>query len=182
MKYFCLLVLFLANQLMAYSRLAIDDYDRQTGFLFRLMESEQGGGSLALSKSSASIYMNLFIYDPETQKGRNLFQHNTNNITAVMIPSAFNAQKKQMKFLSYAVDIKNNEDLATGTVSEKILVETFDSKARVFSVWTSPKRESKPELLFTYQKPATWHYDAKARMIRVVAAEEASLKVNNYLW
>ena len=99
-----------------------------------------------------------------------------------MIASAFNRQEKQLDFLSYAVDIKNNTNLVPANFPEKILVETFDSKTRMYSVWVSPKSESKPQILFTYQKPTVWHYDAKASVIRVITPDNSSLKVDNYTW
>lgn len=182
MKYLTILFLLLSSQLLAYNALAFDDYDEQTGFYFRLMESKQDTGPLALSKSTQNSYKNLYIYDPLTKSGRNLFQHNTNHLTAVLIPSTFNVLEKQLDFLSYGVDIKNNRNLGVTLIPEKILVETFDPKVRTYSIWSSPKDESKPQLLFSYKKPAAWHYDAKANLVRLVTPDEYGFKIENYVW
>lgn len=177
-----MLCLLLCSQLFAYSGVAVDGYDEQTGFYFRLIQSPQDTGPLALSKSTQSYYKNLYIYNPVNKSGRNLFQHNTNNLTAVLIPSALDLQEKQLDFLSYGVDIKNNSNLTAALIPEKILVETFDPKTKIYSLWSSPKNESKPQLLFSYQKPAAWHYDAKAGFIRLVTPDEYSFKIENYAW
>jgi hypothetical protein len=180
MKYLTIFCLLLSGSLLANNAMAIDDYDEQTGFYFRLIESKQDAGPLTISQSTGSYYKNLYIYNPSTKSGRNLFQHNTNSITGVLIPSAFNLLKKQQDFLSYGVDIKNNRNFMATLVPEKILVETYDSKIKTFSVWSSPKNESKPKRLFSYQKPAAWHYDVKANVIRLVTPDEYSFKIENY--
>lgn len=157
---------------------SVDDYDQDTGLFFTLLQSSGGQGALS---SKSAININLFIYDPVSKVGRNLFQHNTNQITGVLIPSGLN-EKNQVRFMAYSVDIKNNHGISSQIIKEKILVETYDQQSKTYKVWVSSKKESKPQALFSYQKPASWHYDVKADLVRVLSPDNHSMKVNEYMW
>lgn len=178
MRIFCVLILFMSCQLRAYTGV-VDDYDPQTGFYFYLMPVESNKGVLS-SVSSDSGFNNLFIYDPLTKVSRYLFQHNTNHITALLIPTEFNLTDKQFSFLQYSVDIKNNRNLSSVKVPARILVEIFDPKKNQYSLWVSPKAESKPNKLFSYQKPAFWHLDVASWTIRLISPAATVINVQEY--
>ncbi len=178
MRIFWVLILFISCQLQAYTS-AVDDYDPQTGFYFYLAPVDSNKGALS-SVSSVGGFNNLFIYDPVTKTGRNLFQHNTNQITALLIPTEFNLQDKKITFLNYSVEIKNNRNLLSTNIPARILVEVYDPKTKNYSVWTSPKKESKPDMMFSYQKPAFWHLDVASWTIRLVSPAATGIKVMEY--
>ena len=178
MRIFWLITLLISCQLQAYAS-AVDDYDPQTGFYFYLAPVDSSKGVLS-SVSSAGGFNNLFIYDPVTKTGRNLFQHNTNQITAVLIPTEFDLQNKQFSFLQYSVDIKNNRNLLSAKVPASLLVEIYDPKTKQYSLWISPKKESKPHRLFSYQKPGFWHLDVTSWTIRLILPAATEVKVMEY--
>ena len=178
MRIFLLLILFVTCQSQAYTG-AVDDYDPQTGFYFYLVPVDTSKGALS-SVSVASGFSNLFIYDPATKTGRYLFQHNTNQITAVLIPTEFDLQNKQFSFLQYSVDIKNNRNLSSAKVPASLLVEIYDPKTKQYSLWISPKKESKLDRLFSYQKPAFWHLDVTSWTIRLILPAATDVKVMEY--
>lgn len=177
MRFSLLLILFVTCQLQAYAG-AVDDYDPQTGLYFYLMPVDSNKG--VLSSASTAGFSNVFIYDPVTKTGRNLFQHNTNQITAVLIPTEFDSQNKQFSFMQYSVDIKNNRNLLSANVPAKILVEIYDPKTKQYSLWISPKKESKPDRLFSYQKPEFWHLDVTSWTIRLISPAATGVKVTEY--
>ena len=164
-----------------FGRYSLDDYDKDTGLYFSMVSatSEEKG---MMSSSQSVLRKNIFIYNPETKTSRNLFDKYYGNINAVLIESNYSAKAEAFEFMMFNASVKNNYGLSSRKIHDSFIVETYNEKEKAYTVWRAPKVVSTPSVLFSYKKPANWHFDVRRQVIRLLTPVDETYTVNEYTW
>ena len=193
------LLLYLAapKAIAAYNNQEVSEYDLETGVYIHTVT--QNGNSKANYSSKSGDYspnVNLFVFNPKNNTYRHLLDKNYGEITSYIVESAFRQSseqddKKSVMIGSYVylagVDkVQNNVDIAQRAINPSIIIETYNSTSKDFTVWKSNKLTGSATVLFNYHQPAQWHLDVKNQQIRLVSAgtenNQTRLRIKSYAW
>lgn len=158
-----------------------DGYDQSTGLLIVQVEAVSENDGL-ISSYEHQITKNLFIYDPSTKKGRKLFDKYYGSITAYILESAL-SKDGEIEYLGTSSGLaKNNQQIKTRPIRSSILIETFNSTTKQYTVWRAEKRTGSPMVMFSYKKPSSWHIDTRTGIIRLISQDHENVVVKEYAW
>jgi hypothetical protein len=179
-----------------------DYYDLETGVYVQLVntttldKSSDAETYIASKSGGYRPNINVFIYNPKDNTSRHLFNNNYGEIRTYVLETAFQenvdaknkTQDKKGRYV-YMVGnekVKNNVEVSQRPVNNNILIETYHSKTKTYTVWKADKLVGEAKVLFSYQAPSQWHVDAKNQAIRLVTPlmqnQQPRLKVTNYAW
>ncbi|NOT66545.1 MAG: hypothetical protein HOP06_11100 [Methylotenera sp.] len=179
-----------------------DDYDLETGIYVQLVNTtalDKSSDAEAYIASKSGDYhpnINLFIYNAKDNTSRHLFNNNYGEIRTYVLETAFQenvdaknkTQEKKGHYVYLAGNekVKNDVDVIQRPVNNNILIETYHSKTKTYTVWKANKLVGEAKVLFSYQTPSQWHVDAKNQVVRLVTpfiqSQQPRLKVTNYAW
>jgi len=177
-------LLLLSCQAFAYDHIFygdVDEYDADSGQYYSVVTERQEKTGL-LSSGEVQHGVNLFIYDPVKKAGRNLFDKSVGYIDAVIIESDYDSKERRMTFVGGGDKIRNNKNIEPRKPSSALIVETFDTNKKEFTVWKAEKAGGEPKALFAYAQPAKWHVDEKAHVVRLLRRTGNTYSVSEYAW
>ena len=193
------LLLYLAAPMAiaAYNNQDVSEYDLETGvYIHTVSLSGDAKANYSSKSGDYSPNVNLFVFNPKDNTFRHLLDKNYGEITSYIVESAFNQSteqdaKKSVMIGSYTylagIDkVQNNVDIAQRAINPTIIIETYNSKNKDFTVWKANKLAGNATVLFSYRQPAQWHLDAKNQQIRLISAgienNQTRLRIKSYAW
>ncbi|HSC80008.1 MAG TPA: hypothetical protein VLC08_06625 [Chitinolyticbacter sp.] len=156
-------------------------YDPASGLYFLLVRQGAGEG-IELSKLiSGNPAINLLIYDPATKRSRRAYEKHYGAIREVIVEAGYDAQSKQMVYISGSHRVSNNQGLTERNANPVVLIETYSDRFKLATVWRLDKNTGGARPLFNYREPDEWHVDAKNRAVRVIR-RSAAYRIDDYAW
>ena len=181
---------FAGNNASKYDALNIGDYDADSGVYVQLVKStgtDESAGGVFDSASKSGKYVpniNMFLYNPKNDIGRFLLDKNYGEITEYVIETAY--EDGGFNYFSPSRKVLNNANISKRAINPNILIETYHTKTKTYTVWKASKLAGGAKALFSYQLPSQWHLDAKNEVIRLVSPlltnQPPQLKVTNFAW
>lgn len=181
---------FAGNNASKYDSLSIGDYDADSGVYIQLIKpisSDEAGRGVIDSISKSGSYVpniNMFIYNPKDDAGRYLLDKNYGEITDYLIETSY--ENGSFSYFTTNRKVLNNANISKRAINTNILIETYHSKTKTYTVWRASKLFGGAKALFSYQMPSQWHVDAKNEAIRLVSPvtinQQSQLKVTNFAW
>lgn len=173
------------------------EYDLDSGlYIHRVGSSSEGKADYSSKSGEYSPTINLFVFNPKDNTYRHLLDKNYGEITNYVVETAFqkpieqNFKENKMTgsyaFLSGDSKTKNNTNLTQREINPNIIIETYNSKSKEFTVWKANKFAGKANVLFSYRQPAQWHLDVKNQKVRVITTgienKQVRLRIKSYAW
>ena len=186
-----------STAIAGYDDQSSSEYDLDTGLYIHGVSSIKEEKSDYSSKSSTySQTINLFVFNPKDNTYRHLLDKNYGEITSYVVETAFQksikkTDKENKTIGSYVYSsgdgkAKNNTDVIQRAINSNIIIETYNSKNKDFTVWKADKLAGKATVLFSYHQPAQWHLDVKNQKIRLVTTgienKQVRLRIKSYAW
>lgn len=185
----------------AYNNQNQSEYDLETGLYIHVVGSDGERKANYSSKTEGySAAINLFVFNPKDNTYRHLFDKNYGEITSYVIETAFqqstepysglandkSVMRGSYTYLSGNDKAQNNTDIAKRAINTSIIIETYNSKSKDFTVWKANKLAGKANVLFSYHLPAEWHLDVKNQQIRLITpgieSQQIRLHIKSYAW
>jgi hypothetical protein len=173
-----------------YDALNVGDYDLDSGVYIQLVKastSDEAGRGIIDSISKSGNYVpniNMYIYNPKVNTGRYLLDKNYGEVTDYLFETAY--ENGSFSYFTTSRKVLNNSNINKRVVNPNILIETYYSKTKTYTVWKANKLASGAKVLFSYQMPSQWHLDSKNEVIRLVSAtsvnQQPQLKITNFTW
>lgn len=180
-----------------YNNQIASEYDLDTGlYIHTVSQDGDSDSSYSSKKGSYSANVNLFVFNPKDNTYRHLLNKYYGEITSYIVETAFQQSSEQEAnknagigsyvYLAGNEKLQNNSQIAKRGVNSNIIIETYNSKSKRFTVWKSNKQAGEASVLFSYHQPAQWHLDVKNQVIRLITPgiqnNQTRLKIKNYVW
>ncbi len=181
MKYIKLLLLLISASSFAggYSNPDIDTYDSETGIYYKAYV-ETGDGFL--SKISGTRISNVYIFDPNRNKGSLLLPQDRNRmISFFTFETSFEEGVIQFANRS-GYRVQNNAGIKRRDLKNKILYGLWNEKLEQVTLFTCTKNGSEISKLATVPKGASFHIDVRNDKVRVVEQVEGTVSIGSYEW
>lgn len=158
---------------------SIDDYDPDTGLYYKSVSSKEKSGFL--SEHPRSI-VNLYIYDPTSDKGVYLFPEKKNfQIVSITFEKAVEGGSVDF-FNQYSFFVKNNHHIEPRKPKSSMLIVTQDIKTEEKTFYLAEKDGSTLTEIMTIAPSQSWHIDVKNSVVRVVTQSDLEITIENFKW
>jgi len=137
----------------------------------------QGSCSIVTSKGKQKDYpatVNLTIYDFKTKSQNTVFQNSFNNsILSVYFEQTYNQTKRSIIFNTNDdetrnINIKNNFDIERETLSNNLIITTYDFQNMKYALWICTKQGTKLSKVAEFEQMSDFYIDVFNKCILVV--------------
>ena len=175
----------------------VSEYDLETGlYIHNVTLNGDSKPNYSSKSGDYSPNVNLFVFNPKDNTYRHLLDKNYGEITSYIVETAFQQSSKQddnksvmigsYVYLAGNDKVQNNGYIAKRAINPTIIIETYNSKSKDFTVWKANKLAGSATVLFSYHQPTQWHLDAKNQQIRLITPgienNQTRLRIKSYAW